>query len=135
MPGKILELSFLLAAVIAVTLSVSVMRAIFPGPGKAHDGGADSPAPAAYDIMRKVWFGPARPGLSHWPDGTLDYRIDISMMRQGWESEIRTAAREMADGTFIDAVTYSAESQNIIGITNQALDRTYAPGRFGLCAA
>ena len=55
MPGKILELSFLLAAVMAVTLSVSVMGTIFPGPGKAHDGGTDSPSPA-HDIMRKVWL-------------------------------------------------------------------------------
>ena len=56
MPGKILELSVLLAAAMAVTLSVSVMGTIFPGPGKAHDGGADSPSPAAHDTMRKVWL-------------------------------------------------------------------------------
>ena len=56
MPGKILEISVLLAAVMAVTLSVSVMGTISPGPGKAHDGGADSPSPAAHDIMRKVWL-------------------------------------------------------------------------------
>ena len=55
MPGKILELSLLLAAVMAATLPVSVMGTIFPGPGKAHDGGADSPA-TAHDIMRKVWL-------------------------------------------------------------------------------
>ena len=56
MPGKILEISVLLAAAMAVTLSVSVMGTISPGPGKAHDGGADSPATAAHDIMRKVWL-------------------------------------------------------------------------------
>ena len=32
MPGKILEISVLLAAVMAVTLSVSVMGTIFPRP-------------------------------------------------------------------------------------------------------
>lgn len=117
---------FIAAGIMAIVVIALVTQVVFPG-ARAHDGGADSPSRTAHDVMRREWALAGLPGASHWPDGTVSYRIDTNDMPTGWENEIKAAAREMAAGTFIDAIIYSNTSQNIIAMTNTISRRTCSP--------